>query len=330
MSSSSSFICAIAIWSKQKLERNLNSSVPLCLRGFFLSSEIRVPSVFHPWLKSLFSFSIRGQKSPRRGFKHPTILPFPICTFVKYKRNFSPSPHRKLVKKLLVTCSALFAIVAPIFAHEVDMDNTQGLFGFKPEYIHTLINPLPTYGLIIGIAVLFIGLLIRNIATRNTGLIIILFCSGITWVVIHYGNHGYNHLYMDLDPESKKWADIHMDRAESFAWAFYATAIVSIIALAKRKTCRTPKPIPSTPTTKTQPNPTATTSSPATPTATTPIPRTLSPVATWLAVIALIFAIISFALGSWISRAGGRIRHTEFREGPAPTNAAAEHEHHHN
>lgn len=210
----------------------------------------------------------------------------------------------------------------------MNMDNTQGLFGLKPEYVHTLINPLPTYGLIIGIAVLFFGLIFRNISTRNTGLIIILVCSGITWVVIHYGQHAYNDLYMNLDPESKRWADIHMDRAESFEWVFYTTAVLSIIALAKRKTCG-PLKTNATPSTPVANPPATPQSTPVTAVATTPVPRKLSPVATWLAVVALIFAIISFAFGSWISRAGGRIRHNEFREGPAPTNAPAEHEHHH-
>lgn len=228
------------------------------------------------------------------------------------------------MKRLLLTCSALFAIVASALADEMDMDKTQGLFGLKPEYVHVLINPLPTYGLIIGIAVLFFGLIFRNVATRNTGLFIILICSGITWAVFHYGEHAYNDLYMNLDPESKRWADIHMDRAESFIWAFYITAIVSIIALAKRKRERVRPVNPPSPT------PTSTTSQPVQPTpATTSTVRKLSPAATWLAVVALICAIVSFALGSWISRAGGRIRHTEFREGPAPTNAPAEHEHHH-
>lgn len=214
----------------------------------------------------------------------------------------------------------------------MDMDKTQGLFGVSPEYVHVLLNPLPTYGLIIGIAVLLVGLIIRNIATRNTGLIIILVCSGITWVVFHYGVHAYNHLYMDLDPASKRYADIHMDRAESFIWAFYTTAILSIIALAKRKTqvVRKPTPTSSAPATPPQPPSGSIPSPTPKPTPTPPaVTRTLSPVATWLAVIALVSAIISFAFGSWISRAGGRICHTEFREGPASTNAPAAPEHHH-
>jgi hypothetical protein len=215
------------------------------------------------------------------------------------------------VKKLLTICTFLFAL--PLFAHEGDMDNTQGLFGIPPEYIHVLINPLPTYGLIVGIVVLFVGLVARSVTTRNIGGVIVLVCTGIVWAVVHYGQHAYNHLYMDLDAASKKWADVHMDRGESFAWVFYATALLSLIALFVPKYSKA-----SVSTENPQPEKRA------------QIPiRPLSSVGTIFAVIVLIAAIISFGLGTWISRAGGRVRHPEFREGPPPAHAAETEEHHH-
>ncbi len=231
------------------------------------------------------------------------------------------------MKKLFLICITLLLATLPVLAHE--MDNTQGLFGFSPEYVHVLINPLPTYGLIIGIVVLLAGLLLRSIVTRNVGLVVILFCTGIVWAVVHYGQNGYNHLYMDLDATTKKWADIHMDRAESFAWAFYATAVLSIIALVVPKFSRAQSI--ATATKPTEPTPTNATPPPRTETRTIapPARKQLTTIGNASALIVLICAIICFGLGSWISRAGGRIRHPEFREGPAPTNAPATHEHHH-
>jgi hypothetical protein len=229
------------------------------------------------------------------------------------------------MKKITAGMLLFLVCILSAMAHEPDMSNTQGLFGFSPEYIHTLINPLPTYGVAIGIGVLIVGLLTRSITTRNVGLVIILLCTGIAWAVVHYGQHAYNHLFPDLDAESKKWADLHMDRAESFAWDFYLTAVLSVIALAVPKTRLTQLPTPSPP----QPQPMTVekpTPAPTTPKSPT---RTLSPIGTIFAVIVLISAIISFALGSWISKAGGRIRHTEFRDRPAPTHTAEPHEHHH-
>ena len=38
----------------------------------------------------------------------------------------------------------------------MDMDNSKGLLGIPPEYVHILINPLPTYGVLIGICVLLV------------------------------------------------------------------------------------------------------------------------------------------------------------------------------
>jgi hypothetical protein len=225
--------------------------------------------------------------------------------------------------KKIATIAVLLLLGGVLSAagHEEDMSNTNGLFGISPEYLHTLINPLPTYGVAIGIGVLIIGLLSRSITTRNVGLVIILFCTGIAWVVLFYGQHAYNHLFPDLDAESKKWANLHMDRAESFAWVFYVTAVLSLIALFVPKS-RTIAPLtpPPQPTTAEKPAPAPTVSK-------TPI-RTLSPVGTIFALIVLICAIISFAFGSWISKAGGRIRHTEFRDRPAPAHSESP-EHHH-
>ena len=218
---------------------------------------------------------------------------------------------KKVATGAILFCTAVLSA----FAHEEDMSNTQGLFGISPEYIHILINPLPTYGVAIGIGVLVVGLLSRSITMRNVGLVIILLSTGVVWAVVHYGQHAYNHLFPDLDSESKKWADLHMDRAESFIWDFYLTAVLSIIALVVPKSRIAPPPAPSQPQPTDLEKPTPPPTTPKTPM------RTLSPIGTIFAVIVLISAIISLAFGSWISKAGGRIHHTEFRDGPAPVHA---------
>jgi hypothetical protein len=226
--------------------------------------------------------------------------------------------------KRVGTCALLFLVaIVSASAHDEDMSNTRGLLGFSPEYIHTLINPLPTYGVAIGIGVLIIGLISRSITTRNVGLVIILLCTGIAWAVFYFGEHAYNHLFPDLDAESKKWADLHMDRAESFIWDFYLTAVLSLIALFVPKSRMV---APLTPPPPTPPAP-ADKPAPAQPIPRAPI-KSLSPIGTIFAIVVLISAIISFAFGSWISKAGGRIRHTEFRDQPAPTHVEP-HEHHH-
>jgi hypothetical protein len=240
-----------------------------------------------------------------------------------------------VVKKIFITGCLLLLATLSLAAHEVTEANTRGLFGFPPEYVHVLINPLPTYGLIVGIFALLAGLVLRSMASRDIGIVIIFFCTGITWAVIHYGQHAYNHIYHDLDAESQKWANIHMDRAESFGWVFYVTAVLSLISLFVPKFSTQPTNRQTTTTKETKAQPTATPPTQPT-TAATPSPRpvplrTRSPIGTAAATIVLVCAIISFALGTWISRAGGRIRHSEFREPsqlPAQSQAA-EPEHHH-
>ena len=190
----------------------------------------------------------------------------------------------------------LFAIVvagllsmAAAFAHEPgEHASTEGLFGLKPEYIHTLINPIPVYGLALSAASLALALIARNKAAQVISLVLLVLCAASAWPVLYYGQHGYNHLASQLDDESKQWLDVHMDRAERFIYAFYATALLGIAALVSFKK----------------------------------FPRAAKP----LSIVTLLASLAVLAIGGWISRAGGQVSHSEFREGSPPTNAVP-HEH---
>src|SRR5881394_2499219 len=72
-------------------------------------------------------------------------------------------------------------------AHEAEGGGTKGLFGLKPEYVHVLLNPLPVYGLLIGVLVLAVGLIARSAAARKTGLIITVLCGVAAWPVLYFG-----------------------------------------------------------------------------------------------------------------------------------------------
>ena len=72
----------------------------------------------------------------------------------------------------------------------------------QPEYIHVLINPLPVYGLAIGL----IGLVIGLVAT------------------LHYGQQGYDRVKGMVDSEAQKWLDEHKHRGEQLIYVFYALA----------------------------------------------------------------------------------------------------------
>lgn len=158
--------------------------------------------------------------------------------------------------------------------------STKGLFGLKAEYIHVLLNPLPVYGLAMGVLVLTAGLSVRSKAARNIGLFLIVLCAASAWPVLLFGQHGYNHLYPQLDTESQQWLDDHMERAERFVYAFYLTALLGATALVTQKK----------------------------------FPKTNRA----FVLLTLLAAIASLAVGGWISRAGGEVSHSEFRNEEAP------------
>jgi hypothetical protein len=192
------------------------------------------------------------------------------------------------MKKIAATFLAVLFGTSLTFAHQMEGGSTQGLFGLKAEYVHVLLNPLPVYGLSMGVLVLAAGLLARSKAARNIGLLVIVICAASAWPVLYYGQHGYNHLYPQLDTESQQWLDDHMERAERFIYAFYLTALLGSAALVTQKK----------------------------------FPR----VAKALTGITLAAAIASLGIGGWISRAGGEVSHSEFRNEDEPPSAPA-HEH---
>ncbi len=149
------------------------------------------------------------------------------------------------------------------FAHQMQGGSTKGLFGLKPEYVHVLLNPLPVYGLSMLLAVI---------------------CAASAWPVLYYGQHGYNHLYPQLDTESQQWLDVHMERAEKFIYAFYLTALLGIAAILVQKK----------------------------------LPRASKA----LTGLTLAAAIASVGIGAWISRAGGKVSHSEFRNEDEPQPSA--------
>lgn len=180
------------------------------------------------------------------------------------------------MKRLAVAILALLFGTSLGFAHEMNGGSTEGLFGLKAEYLHELLNPLPVYGLSMGVLVLVAGLLAQSKTARNIGLGLIAICSASAWPVLYFGQHGYNHLYPQLDPESQQWLSIHMERAEHFIYAFYMTALFGLGALTSQRR----------------------------------FPKANNP----MALLTLGSAMACLGIGGWISRAGGQVSHSEFRE----------------
>jgi hypothetical protein len=150
----------------------------------------------------------------------------------------------------------------------------------QPEYVHVLLNPLPVYGLLIS----WIGLVAAVISKSHRALIVTLILVFITsisaWPTFEFGQQGYDRVLAMTDEDGHAWLDEHEARAEKFIYIFYALAALSAAAIV------------------------------------VPLrwPKSSAPL-----VIAVVFlGATTLASGCYIAYAGGKIRHREFRNEPAP------------
>jgi hypothetical protein len=158
----------------------------------------------------------------------------------------------------------------------------------KPEYIHVLLNPLPVYGLLMGWIGLLIAILLRSRKAKITALAIVLISAASAWPTYELGEQGYDRVLAMTDDAGHAWLDEHQHRAEQLIFVFYALAGLSAAAIV------------------------------------IPIkwPKSSGP----LALTTLLLGIIALGMGAYIAKAGGRIRHREFRN-QSPPPIRAEHEH---
>ena len=150
----------------------------------------------------------------------------------------------------------------------------------QPEYIHVLLNPLPVYGLLTGLIGLVLALILKSRRAQIATLTLVLISSASAWPVYEFGQQGYDRVLSMTDEDGEAWLDEHMHRAEAFIWIFYALVALSAIAIAA------------------------------------PIkwPKSSLP----LTVAVVLLGAVTLGSGVYIAYAGGRIRHREFRNEPAP------------
>lgn len=196
----------------------------------------------------------------------------------------------KTLKFLIAVIGVAPATGSTALAHEGEIHAAgNGLFGLPPEYVHILINPMPVYGMAMGILALGAALLMRNKTAQLIGLCLVIIAAASAWPVAHYGQNAYKHVRGMSDDAGQDALDEHMGRAEKVIYVFYATAFLGLVTLVTRKK----------------------------------FPKAATP----LAVVTFIMGVASLGAGGWISKAGGQIRHPEFREAPAASTNAESHEH---
>jgi hypothetical protein len=150
----------------------------------------------------------------------------------------------------------------------------------RPEYLHVLFNPLPVYGLAVGLLGLIAAIYLNTRGGQITALVLVFACAASAWPVAHYGEAAEDRVQAMADDDGGAWLKEHAHRADELIYIFYALALVAASAIF----------VPAK------------------------WPRAARP----LAIATLVLTIASLAAGSYIAHAGGRIRHREFRTTPPP------------
>jgi len=145
----------------------------------------------------------------------------------------------------------------------------------NPEYLHVLLNPLPVYGLAVGVLAMAIALVTRARAARVTALAIVFVSAFSAWPVYHYGQKAIDRVLPLADADGARWLEEHERRGEKLIYVFYAVAALAAAAVLAERFA----------------------------------PRAALP----LAIATTILATGTLAAGGYIATAGGRIRHREFR-----------------
>lgn len=158
-----------------------------------------------------------------------------------------------------------------------------------PEYLHVLLNPLPIYGLAVGVLGLIVALISRSRAARVTPLVIVLVSALSAWPVYHCGEAAYDSVLAMADSEGGRCLDEHMRRGEQLIVVFHVVGSLAAFGLlAEAKFPRASVPLPT---------------------------------------ITLLLAAANLGVDGYIAYAGGHVRHREFRFEPAPEKRSEEHHH---
>src|SRR5260370_34568761 len=89
----------------------------------------------------------------------------------------------------------------------------------SPEYMHVLLNPVPVYGLAIGVIGLLLAIIARSRAASVSALVLV-FLSGLSaWPPYYYGEAAYDRVTAMADTVGDQWLDEHMARGEKLIYA---------------------------------------------------------------------------------------------------------------
>lgn len=150
----------------------------------------------------------------------------------------------------------------------------------QPEYLHALLHPMPIWGVGAGVLGLVIALLLRSRPAQIATLWIIL-VSGMSGVPVYLlGGAAEDRVEGIVDEAGREWLEEHERRAEQVIYVFCALPVLTAVALLA--------------------------------------PAKWPKSGTLLSVAVLVLSLLALALGGYVAKAGGQIRHREFRTGAPP------------
>ena len=159
----------------------------------------------------------------------------------------------------------------------------------QPEYIHVLLNPLPVYGLAMGVVALIVAFFLKNRRAQIVALIVVLIAAASAWPTFVYGKQAKDRILSMENEAGGAWLEAHEDRAEDLIWFYVALFVLATLALA----------------------------------APTKWPRSTTP----LLIAVILLSAVTLGCGGYIAYAGGKIRHREFRNVPPPQKKKPEEAH---
>src|SRR5947199_4077091 len=101
----------------------------------------------------------------------------------------------------------------------------------RPEYVHVLLNPVPGYGLAMGLIGTAIALLLRSRRAHVVGLSLIFLATATAWPVYELGQKSSDAVSVIADDDGRAWLKAHEHRAEKLIPLFYVLAILSATAI---------------------------------------------------------------------------------------------------
>ncbi|MBE2283026.1 MAG: hypothetical protein IAE77_06165 [Prosthecobacter sp.] len=107
-----------------------------------------------------------------------------------------------------------------------------------PEYLHLLLEPLPLYGLGIGLTFVIVSFVFGELKSRMLALAIICVSCASVWPYIDLRDKATPRILATRSPEYAPLIQEQTQRRKDWSWPYYVQALLSLAALA---TTRHPK-----------------------------------------------------------------------------------------